>query len=157
MTLRPIETTALLKSILLLGAVLGLLMSAPMAFAAEAPTSTLNVTFEGVKTRTGAVMLSLSASPEAYDGKAPGAGQAMISATADIVTTTFTNLPPGRYAIKAFHDVNGDGKMASNPFGMPTEPFAFSNNAHGVMGPAKWEAASFEVKAGDNTHTIAID
>ena len=75
----------------------------------------------------------------------------------DVITTTFTGLVPGRYAIKAFHDVNGDGKMGSNPFGMPTEPFAFSNNAHGVMGPAKWDAAAFEVKAGDNSHTIAID
>ena len=157
MTLRPIEPAPLLKSILLLGTVLSLLIIAPAALADETATGTLTVTLEGVKTKTGAVMLSLSGTPESYDGKAPDAGQAMVPAINDVVTTTFTGLPPGRYAIKAFHDVNGDGKMGSNPFGMPTEPFAFSNNAHGVMGPAKWDAAAFEVKAGDNTHTIAID
>ena len=157
MTLRPNEPAPLLKSILLLGAVFSLLMVAPVTLAAEAPTGTLTVTFEGLKTKTGAVMLSLADSPESYDGKAPASGQAMVPATSDTVSQIFKGLVPGHYAIKAFHDVNGDGKMGSNPFGMPTEPFAFSNNAHGAMGPAKWEAASFEVKAGDNTHTIAID
>ena len=157
MTLRPIEPAPLLKSILLLGTVLSLLMFAPAALAVETATGTLTVTFEGVKTPTGAVLLTLAGSSEAYDDKAPAAGQAMVPATSDVITTTFTGLVPGRYAIKAFHDVNGDGKMGSNPFGMPTEPFAFSNNAHGVMGPAKWDAAAFEVKAGDNSHTIAID
>ena len=157
MTLRPIEPALTLKSILLLGFVLGALGMAPQVRAAEAPTGTLTVTFEGVKTKTGAVMLSLAGSPEAYDDKAPAAGQAMVPATGDAITATFTGLAPGHYAIKAFHDVNGDGKMGANPFGMPTEPFAFSNNAHGVMGPAKWDAASFEVKAGDNAISIAID
>ncbi len=146
-----------LKPILLLGAVFALLPLAPVALAAEAPTGTLTVIFEGVKTKSGAVMLSLAGSPEAYDDKAPTSGQAMVPATSDVVSTTFKGLAPGRYGIKAFHDVDGDGKMGVNPFGMPTEPFAFSNNAHGVMGPAKWEAASFDVKAGDNTQTIEID
>lgn len=157
MTLRPIEPAHLLKSILLLGTVCTCLTIAPAARAQAAPTGTLTVTFEGVKTRTGAVMLSLAGSPEAYDDKAPPAGQAMVPATGATVTATFTGLAPGRYAIKAFHDVNGDGKMGANPFGMPTEPFAFSNNAHGVMGPAKWPDASFELKAGANAQTISID
>jgi uncharacterized protein (DUF2141 family) len=81
----------------------------------------------------------------------------MVSATGDAVTATFNGLAPGQYAIRAFHDVDGDGKMGANPFGIPTEPYAFSNNAAGVMGPPKWSAAAFEVKAGANTHAIKID
>ena len=69
---------------------------------------------------------------------------------------SFPGLAPGRYAIKAFHDVDGDGKMATNPFGMPTEPYAFSNDAVGNAGPAKWAAASFDVDAKALTHTITI-
>lgn len=65
-------------------------------------------------------------------------------------------LKPGRYAVKSFHYIDGDGKMGTNPFGMPIEPFAFSNNAVGNMGPAKWADASFEVKAGANSHRIEI-
>jgi uncharacterized protein (DUF2141 family) len=129
---------------------------AGVAHAAE-PTGELTVTFQNLKTQTGAVMISLAASEEAYADKAPPAGQAMAPVSGGAASTTFKGLAPGRYAIKAFHDVNGDGTMGTNPFGMPTEPFAFSNNAHGNMGPAKWADASFEVKAGANTQTIDID
>ena len=126
------------------------------AHAAE-PAGELTVTFQNLKAKTGAIMLSLTASEDAYADKAPATAQAMVPASGDTASTTFKGLAPGRYAIKAFHDVNGDGKMGANPFGMPTEPFAFSNNAHGNMGPAKWADASFEVKAGANTQTIDID
>ncbi|MNR30585.1 hypothetical protein D3C85_1480510 [compost metagenome] len=65
------------------------------------------------------------------------------------------DLPAGAYGMKAFHDVNGNGKMDTNPFGMPSEPFAFSNNAVGNMGPAKWDRARFEV-SGATAQTIRI-
>ena len=57
--------------------------------------------------------------------------------------------------MKAFHDVNGDGEMNTNPFGMPIEPYAFSNNAVGNMGPARWEQARFTV-TGTAAQTISI-
>ena len=57
--------------------------------------------------------------------------------------------------MRAFHDVNGDGRMNTNPFGMPTEPFAFSNNARGNMGPASWDRAEFAA-AGAVAQTIVI-
>jgi uncharacterized protein (DUF2141 family) len=135
---------------------LAALTLAGAAHAAE-PAGELTVTFQNLKAKTGAIMLSLSGSEDAYADKAPPAAQAMVPVSGDRASTTFKGLAPGRYAIKAFHDVNGDGKMGTNPFGMPTEPFAFSNNAHGNMGPAKWADASFEVKAGANTQTIDID
>ena len=68
-----------------------------------------------------------------------------------------TGLAPGRYAIKAFHDVDGDGRMGTNPFGMPTEPYAASNNARGNMGPPAWSDAAFEVPAGETAQSITID
>jgi len=134
---------------------------AAMMFAASAqaaePAGDLTVSFQNLKAKTGSVMMSLVASEDAYADKAPATSQAMVPVSGDTASTTFKGLAPGRYAIKAFHDVNGDGKMGANPFGMPTEPFAFSNNAHGNMGPAKWADASFEVRAGANTQTIDID
>ena len=65
------------------------------------------------------------------------------------------DLPAGTYGMKAVHDVNGNGKMDVNPFGMPTEPYAFSNNAVGNMGPAQWDRAHFEV-SGATAQTIRI-
>ncbi|MDI4631791.1 DUF2141 domain-containing protein [Pelomonas sp. V22] len=54
----------------------------------------------------------------------------------------------GDLALSVLHDVNGNGKMDSNPMGMPLEPFAFSNNAVGNFGPASFEQAKFTVKPG---------
>lgn len=37
-------------------------------------------------------------------------------------------LEEGEYAIGMMHDLNGNGKMEKNMFGIPKEPYGFSNN-----------------------------
>ena len=128
-----------------------LLVSAP-AFAETAPT-TITLDFDTAAT-TGKVMVVLYDSEAAYSGGAPVA-QAMVDVGAGQHSATFADLPAGDYAAKSFHDVDGDGKMNTNPFGMPTEPFAFSNNARGNMGPARWDAARFTA-SGPVTQTITL-
>ena len=59
---------------------------------------------------------------------------------------------PGR---SAAHWFDGDGEMDANPFGMPTEPYGFSNNAVGNMGPASWDRARFTV-SGATAQTISL-
>lgn len=54
---------------------------------------------------------------------------------------------PGKYAIRLFQDLKGTGELAKNFLGIPTEPYAFSNNAKGRMGPPDFGAAAFEVSA----------
>ena len=127
------------------------------ASAADAPTATLTVTFHGLKTADGAVRLALDGDKAAFDGKGAPAGQASVVIKAGQATAVFANLTPGTYAVRAFHDQNGDGVLNLNPFGIPTEPYAFSNDARGLAGPPNWSAAAFEVKAGDNIQSIALD
>ncbi|RZI54488.1 MAG: DUF2141 domain-containing protein [Pseudomonas sp.] len=57
----------------------------------------------------------------------------------------FQDLPAGRYAAAAYLDLNGNQKLDRNPFGIPLEPFAISNDAVGQMGPPSFDAAAFEV------------
>lgn len=45
----------------------------------------------------------------------------------------------GDYAVAIFHDINDNGKLDTNFLGIPTEPYAFSNNP-GV----KWRSPSYE-------------
>ncbi|MDP3369487.1 MAG: DUF2141 domain-containing protein [Brevundimonas sp.] len=121
---------------------------------AQSAESSVILTFE-TGARTGAVMVALFDSAAAFDGDSgrPVAVKA-ISASGPVVAT-FENLPAGDYAVKAFHDLNGDGEMNTNPFGMPVEPYAFSNNAVGNMGPARWNRARFTV-SGETAQTISI-
>jgi len=128
------------------------LMLGASAASAEPAGDTLTLTFETGST-TGTVMISVFNSEATYSGGTPVAATAL-SASGPVVAV-FENLPAGDYAVKAFHDVNGNGRMDTNPFGMPVEPYAFSNNARGNMGPAGWDRAHFAV-SGATAQTISI-
>lgn len=121
--------------------------------ASQAADNRLTLTFE-TGAETGAVMVALYDAEAAYEGGAP-TRVARVDVAAGGRDAVFENLPAGAYGMKAFHDVDGDGKMNVNPFGMPTEPYAFSNNAVGNMGPAKWDRARFEV-SGATAQTIRL-
>ncbi|MBL0966465.1 MAG: DUF2141 domain-containing protein [Blastomonas sp.] len=130
------------------------LASAPAA--APSSQAILTVTFEQIEIPEGQILLSLYDNEAAHDANGKPVRGAMAKVEGQTVSVRFEGLAPGRYAIKAFHDVDGDGKMKTNPFGMPLEPFAFSNNARPEGGPARWQAASFDVPAGASETRIAI-
>lgn len=123
------------------------------AHGATVEPTRLTLTFE-TGAATGAVMVTLFDSEAAYAGGAP-VRQARIDVAKGERTATFGDLQAGNYAAKAFHDVNGDGRMNKNPFGIPIEPVAFSNNAPVNMGMPTWERAHLTVK-GATTQTIEI-
>lgn len=52
---------------------------------------------------------------------------------------SINRLKYGTYAIALFHDVNGNGKLDQNMFGVPTEPYAFSK-----LPKSKWRLPKFE-------------
>lgn len=124
----------------------------PSAAAQEARAS---IAFDfDLGARGGQVMVALFNTEAAYDGGAPVRAE-MIPADGNRARIVFEDLPEGDYALKTFHDMNGDGRMNTNPFGMPVEPFAFSNNAVGNMGPASWERARFHA-AGETAQSITL-
>ena len=59
----------------------------------------------------------------------------------------FKDLPEGEYAFAVYHDANANGKMDKNLLGIPTEDYAFSNNALGKMGPPSYASAKFALPA----------
>ena len=44
-------------------------------------------------------------------------------------------LQPGSYAVAAFHDINSNAKLDRQWSGFPAEPYGFSNNVRGTLGP----------------------
>ena len=49
------------------------------------------------------------------------------------------NLDYDQYAIAIYHDVNDNGEMDKNLWGVPKEPYAFSKKE-----PSKWRSPAFE-------------
>ncbi|AQR74957.1 DUF2141 domain-containing protein [Sphingomonas sp. LM7] len=137
-----------------------LLAAALLALAAPLPAMAgpgqpgVTLTFTGVKAHQGKVLIAI------YDEAGWAGGKPVRVAIADAsgaeVAAKVEGLAPGRYGVKAFHDVDGDGKMGMNPFGIPLEPFGFSRDAVGLGGPAAWADAAFAVTAGDAVQTITL-
>jgi uncharacterized protein (DUF2141 family) len=126
----------------------------PPASAEEA--STLSVSIENIAQQQGTMMIAVFQGEDSYK-KDIAVRSAAAKVEGDTVTANFT-LEPGTYGIKLYQDVNDDRRMNTNPFGMPTEPFGFSNNAPVRFGPPSWSAAQFEVAAKvTTTQTIKIN
>lgn len=66
----------------------------------------------------------------------------------------FDHLPPGTYAISAFHDTRSTGSLRQGPFGIPVDPWAISNGGS-LLAPPSWKKAAFALEAG--TVVIELD
>ena len=67
------------------------------------------------------------------------------------VSTAELDLPlpaTGEYVVAGFQDLNGNGKLDKNFFGVPTEPYGFAK-----VPPSKWRAPSF----GEVSTTVGPD
>ena len=89
---------------------------------------------------TGAVVALLFDSADAFaDLRDPVATRTL--AADGTGGATFEGLPPGPYAVLAFHDLNGNGILDVNFLGIPREPLGFSNRYWGKGAPVFSEAS----------------
>ena len=79
-----------------------------------------------------------------------------IKVTESKVRVTIEDLPIGAYALAIFQDTNSDGKLNSNLFGAPKEPYGFSRNRYGTFGPPDFEDVSFKIES-DNSTSLTIN
>ncbi|AHJ99369.1 DUF2141 domain-containing protein [Hymenobacter swuensis] len=63
-------------------------------------------------------------------------------------------LPPGDWAVAITQDVNNNDKLDKNMMGIPTEPFAFSNNVRPRFSPPAFDDCKFTV--GGPTKVVSI-
>ena len=117
---------------------------------------TLTVVITNVPASEGTIMMQVMAGEAEFKGDMAPIASVMQRAAAGEMSFTTTNLPPGDYALRVMHDVNNNGELDTNFVSMPTEPWAFSNNATGNFGPAKWADAKFTV-AGETTQEITLN
>jgi uncharacterized protein (DUF2141 family) len=54
-------------------------------------------------------------------------------------------LAPGEWAVALTQDTNDNGKLDKNMLGIPTEPYAFSNNVRPRLAAPKFEECKFTV------------
>ena len=88
-------------------------------------------------------------------GEGPVASR-MVARTGATTTVVFSGLAPGRYAVAAFHDTDGNGDLTLWPIGLPREAYGFSRNARGRFGPPAFDAAAFDLPASGARQSFAL-
>ena len=61
------------------------------------------------------------------------------------MTAVFEGIPRGTYAVSVLHDENGNGRLDSNVFRIPTEGYGASRDARGTLGPPSFDDAKVPV------------
>jgi uncharacterized protein (DUF2141 family) len=123
-------------------------LSMPAAWGAD-----LKVEVVVPKSGRGLVHISLYDSPQAFLRKPVQVLK--VDTQNGVATGTFANLKAGRYAISTYQDVNGNGRIDTNWFGFPIEPWGFSNNPQ-VAGRPEFDDSKFDVGASDSTVRIVL-
>ena len=136
----------------LFAAVVGLAgMVAMPVLAAE-----LAIEIRGVRSGDGRLFVAVhgsetSATFPAGDGMVAGLNQ---RASAGTLRFVLRDLPPGRYAVNAFHDENDNGELDTNLVGIPSEGYGFANDPGAAFGPPDFEAAA--VTVGDTSEAAVL-
>ena len=127
--------------------------------AQEGKSGTIKVVIEDVQAGQGQVRVALEKNAKDFDSGSfdtPKYLSRVEDAKGDSVSVTFPAVPYGTYAIKVFQDLNGDGKLKTGFMGAPEEPWGFSNDATGFMGPADFSDSKFELDAPELELTIHL-
>ena len=118
--------------------------------------NTINVPISGLHNNNGNVRCGLYNSAATF----PKDGQQFQGVVAAITnqqaTCVFTNVPPGTYAVAAFHAEQGETTMRTGMFGQPKEGYGFSRNASGTFGPPAFADAAYSYTGDAVNFPIAI-
>lgn len=120
------------------------------------PSSSLSLSISGISEPTGQIMIALFSTEEAYESDEPFRSEE-VALTDMEANVKFKNLPVGQYAFKLFHDVDGNGELNVNGFGIPSEPYYFSNDASDPFSAPEWDEANFYIPFGRVSKTIELD
>lgn len=104
------------------------------------PTTTLTVDFYNVKQAKGSLHLAVFDSDATFSAKHPAVYETTVAISGtNEISVEIPALTAGKtYAIAAYQDLNNNGELDTNLLGIPTEPYAFSNNPK-----VKWQAPTF--------------
>ena len=116
---------------------------AALAAALVAPAGAAPLTIDVDNVRNAAGHVRIDVCPEAKFLKDDCPWSASAQATPGTTRVTVPDLPPGRYAVQAYHDENDNRRVDRGFLGIPKEGVGFSNDARISLGPPKFADAAF--------------
>lgn len=129
------------------------LFFALMGWLTVAGATELTVSIEGAG-QQGDLYVALFNGPEAFPGGTPWANR-RIEVDGGSPTVSFEDMPTGRYALAVYQDLNGNGKLDRNFFGIPSEPVGVSGETG--MGPPTFQEAAFRFESNPMRVVVTLD
>ena len=129
--------------------------AAALGVCVSAVSADLQVDISQTEQNNGLVYFALYDSPSAYDQQRMREG--MTSKAGDTPpSAVFADLPAGEYVVAVFQDENGNQKLDTNLMGIPREPYGFSQDAIGAMGPPDFSSAAVTLSVDAFPQVITI-
>ncbi len=125
-----------------------------LGLGAAAEAADLTVTVRQVRSTQGIIAISVFDSAQTFLGYHREIVARDVVANQGDMPIVFKGLPPGEYAVVAYHDENNSGDIDTNFLGIPTEGFGFSNGAKAFLGPPEFKDAAVPV---ETTAETALD
>src|SRR3982074_559700 len=107
--------------------------AALILIAGPASAARIIVTIDGLHSAQGTVFVGLYATPSKFLNGNQSDAMRKVKASTAPVTVTFDNLPPGNYAVGAYHDENANEHLDTSVIGLPVEGYALSNGVRAVF------------------------
>jgi uncharacterized protein (DUF2141 family) len=122
--------------------ILVLIAAFAMSFTSK-EAGTLTISISNIK-QSGKFYLSVHKSGDNFPDDKNIVARQVATCSGTTCVFQFSNLAYGQYAIALYQDVNGNEKLDTGTFGIPKEPFAFSNNFKPRFGGPNFEKCRFE-------------
>ncbi len=111
---------------------------------AEAPGGCAKVEVQNLRTGQGPLMVAAYTNAATF--RKTAASQQRVAVTGETMTIQVCGLSGDTVALTLFQDLNADGKLDANPFGIPTEPWGASGKSTPMTGPT-WDTAQVPLGA----------
>lgn len=111
----------------------------------------LTIKVGNIQNKQGTIRIAVFATPSGFpEHWGSSTAVTKIPASQSSVTTTFTEFSKKNYAISVYHDLNNNGQLDKNIFGIPKEPYGFSGKG-ALFGPPSFSDAKISL-GHDNTN-----
>ncbi len=123
--------------------------------AAVGGSGRITATFHGLRSRDGFLRVSLYDRSAGFPDGSPAARKDLTlpaldpKTPLDALSVTFEGLRPGVYAVCAFHDRNGSGRLTQNFLGVPQEEWGMSGNPRARFRAPRFEQARLGLSASE--------
>jgi uncharacterized protein (DUF2141 family) len=116
----------------------------------------LTVIVSGIQEGKGVINVALYDSPDTFTDKPLKTAKSVLKRGQQEAEVTFTDVKAGEYAVAVYHDLNQNDELDTNFFGIPQEPYGFSNNYRPTVSKPSFSKAAFRINAEKQTERIRI-